>query len=79
MSGPKNLVVAQSGGPSAVINNSLRGIIETARDLGQIGTVYGARHGIERDWAAITNELRRRLESLEPLERKIFGPQKTQS
>ncbi len=42
-----NLVVAQSGGPTHVINSSLRGIIEAARDLDQIGTVYGARHGIE--------------------------------
>jgi 6-phosphofructokinase 1 len=41
------MVVAQSGGPSPVINNSLRGIIEQARDMRQIGTVYGARHGIE--------------------------------
>ncbi len=47
MSAPRNLVVAQSGGPSAVINNTLRGIIETARQLGNVGTVYGARHGIE--------------------------------
>ena len=47
MSRPKNLVVAQSGGPSPVINNSLRGIIETARQFDSIGTVYGARHGIE--------------------------------
>jgi 6-phosphofructokinase len=43
----RNMVVAQSGGPSPVINNSLRGIIEAARDLPEIGTVYGARHGIE--------------------------------
>jgi 6-phosphofructokinase 1 len=41
------LVVAQSGGPSPVINNSLRGIIEQSRELAEIGTVYGARHGIE--------------------------------
>jgi ATP-dependent phosphofructokinase / diphosphate-dependent phosphofructokinase len=41
------MVVAQSGGPSPVINNSLRGIIDAARDLPAIGTVYGARHGIE--------------------------------
>ena len=41
------MVVAQSGGPSPVINNSLRGIIELARELAEIGTVYGARHGIE--------------------------------
>jgi 6-phosphofructokinase 1 len=41
------MVVAQSGGPSPVINNSLRGIIETARELNEIATVYGGRHGIE--------------------------------
>ncbi|MBI2825656.1 MAG: diphosphate--fructose-6-phosphate 1-phosphotransferase [Planctomycetia bacterium] len=44
---PLNMVVAQSGGPSPVINNSLRGIIETARELEEIVTVYGGRHGIE--------------------------------
>src|SRR5260221_8997346 len=43
----RNMVVAQSGGPSPVINNSLRGIIEQARELAEVGTVYGARHGIE--------------------------------
>jgi hypothetical protein len=42
-----NLVVAQTGGPAPVINSSLRGTIEGARDFGQIGTVYGARHGNE--------------------------------
>ena len=47
MSKPRNLVVAQSGGPTPVINSSLRGVIEAARDFDQIGTVYGARHGIE--------------------------------
>jgi 6-phosphofructokinase 1 len=47
MGNKRNLVVAQSGGPSPVINNSLRGIIETARELDEIGAVYGARHGIE--------------------------------
>jgi 6-phosphofructokinase 1 len=41
------MVVAQSGGPSPVINNSLRAIIEQAREMAEIGTVYGARHGIE--------------------------------
>ncbi len=47
MASARNLVVAQSGGPSPVINNTLRGIIERARELPEIGTVYGARHGIE--------------------------------
>ncbi len=47
MTRPKNLVVAQSGGPTPVINSSLQGIIEAARDVAAIGAVYGARHGIE--------------------------------
>lgn len=47
MSSPKNLLVAQSGGPSPVINNSLRGLVEACRDLPNIGTVYGGWHGIE--------------------------------
>jgi 6-phosphofructokinase len=51
---PRNLVVAQSGGPSPVINNSLRGIVEAAREYSQIGTVYGGWHGIE---GVLTEEL----------------------
>jgi 6-phosphofructokinase 1 len=47
MNTTRNLVVAQSGGPSPVINNSLRGIVAAARSFSAIGNVYGARHGIE--------------------------------
>ncbi|MGO9114124.1 MAG: diphosphate--fructose-6-phosphate 1-phosphotransferase [Thermoguttaceae bacterium] len=47
MTRQKNLVVAQSGGPTPVINSSLQGIIEAARDTAAIGAVYGASHGIE--------------------------------
>ena len=43
----KNMIVAQSGGPSAVINNTLRGLVETAREMSEIGTVYAGWHGIE--------------------------------
>jgi len=44
----KNVVVAQSGGPSPVINNSLRGVVETCRAMPEaFGTVYAAHHGIE--------------------------------
>ncbi|MGQ0634894.1 MAG: diphosphate--fructose-6-phosphate 1-phosphotransferase [Planctomycetaceae bacterium] len=43
----RNLLVAQSGGPSPVINNSLRGLIETCRELSEFGAVYGGWHGIE--------------------------------
>jgi 6-phosphofructokinase 1 len=47
MSSRKNLIVAQSGGPTPVINSSLQGIIQAAAEFPQIGTVYGALHGIE--------------------------------
>lgn len=44
----KNVVVAQSGGPSCVINNSLRGIIDTCRMFpGKFEKIYGGYHGIE--------------------------------
>jgi ATP-dependent phosphofructokinase / diphosphate-dependent phosphofructokinase len=44
---PKNLLYAQSGGVTAVINASACGVIETARAAkGKIGKVYAARNGI---------------------------------
>ncbi len=44
----KNVIVAQSGGPSPVINNSLRGIVETCRMFPkEFGKVYAGWHGIE--------------------------------
>ncbi len=42
----KNLLVGQSGGPTAAINASLAGVFKTAKQLG-IETVYGMRFGIE--------------------------------
>lgn len=44
----KNIVVAQSGGPSPVINNTLRGIIETCQMFpDRFDKIYGGWHGIE--------------------------------
>lgn len=44
----KNVIVAQSGGPSPVINSSLRGIIETCKMFpDRFGKIYGGWHGIE--------------------------------
>ncbi|HVO38324.1 MAG TPA: diphosphate--fructose-6-phosphate 1-phosphotransferase [Spirochaetia bacterium] len=44
----RNALVAQSGGPSPVINSSLQGVIEACRDHpDRIGTLYAAWHGIE--------------------------------
>ena len=48
MTRPRNVVVAQSGGPTPVINNSLRGVVETCRAMpDEFGTVYAGWHGIE--------------------------------
>ena len=45
---PKNVIVAQSGGPSPVINSSLRGVVETCKMFPDtFGTVYAGWHGIE--------------------------------
>jgi 6-phosphofructokinase 1 len=45
---PRNVVIAQSGGPTCVINNSLRGIIEACRaDTKTFGTVLAGKFGIE--------------------------------
>ncbi len=42
----KNVIVGQSGGPTAVINSSLVGVFKTARDRGA-GKIYGMLHGIQ--------------------------------
>ena len=41
-----NVIVGQSGGPTAVINSSLAGVFKTAKDLGA-EKVYGMRYGIQ--------------------------------
>jgi len=48
MPGTRNVVVAQSGGPTPVINNTLRGIIDACRSFpAEFGGIYGGLHGIE--------------------------------
>ncbi len=42
-----NVVVAQSGGPTAVINASLLGVYRAAREWAEVDTVYGSLYGIE--------------------------------
>ena len=47
---PQNMVIAQSGGPSMVINASLVGAVLAARAATarkRIGKILGARHGID--------------------------------
>ncbi len=42
----RNIVVGQSGGPTAVINSSLAGVVAAAKDLGY-DKIYGMHHGIQ--------------------------------
>ena len=42
----KNIIVGQSGGPTAVINSSVAGVYKEAKKLG-INKIYGIVHGIE--------------------------------
>ena len=42
-----NVVVAQSGGPTAVINASLLGVYRAAKQWAEVDTVYGSLYGIE--------------------------------
>ena len=43
----KNLLVGQSGGPTAVINASLYGVVKAALASSEIDHVYGMVNGIE--------------------------------
>lgn len=42
-----NMLIAQSGGPTVVINQSLVGAILAAKKLSQVRKIYGALHGIK--------------------------------
>ncbi len=50
----KNIMVAQSGGPTTVINSSITGLILDALENDQIDKVYGSYHGIN---GVLTDEL----------------------
>ena len=41
------LFIAQSGGPTAVINSSLAGIIAAAQNSGVMAGIYGLLNGLE--------------------------------
>ena len=60
------ILVAQGGGPTAVINQSLVGVVLEARRHKGIDLVYGARHGVrgivEEDFVDLTQETSHNLE-----------------
>ena len=46
MDSKPNAIVAQSGGPTTVINSSACGVVQEAVKSGKIGSVFGATNGI---------------------------------
>ena len=60
------ILVAQGGGPTAVINQSLVGVIQEARRHSAVTRVYGARHGVrgivDEDLIDLTQETQANLE-----------------
>ena len=60
------ILVAQGGGPTAVINQSLVGVALEARRFGAIERIYGARHGVRgivnEDFVDLTQETHHNLE-----------------
>jgi 6-phosphofructokinase 1 len=60
------ILIAQGGGPTAVINQSLVGAVLEARRFRQIDWVYGARHGVrgivDEDLVDLTQETSANLE-----------------
>jgi len=66
--GKGNLLVGQSGGPTSVINASLYGVIDEARNYSEIDTVIGMLHGIEgalkEDFINLSAQSRETLEGM---------------
>jgi ATP-dependent phosphofructokinase / diphosphate-dependent phosphofructokinase len=60
------VLVAQGGGPTAVINQSLVGVVLEARRFDDVQLVYGARHGVRgivnEDFVDLTQETSHNLE-----------------
>jgi 6-phosphofructokinase len=74
----QNLFYAQSGGPTAVINTSAAGVIETARaHRDRIGKVYAGRNGIigalEEDMIDVNRESASTIASLRHTPGAAFG------
>jgi ATP-dependent phosphofructokinase / diphosphate-dependent phosphofructokinase len=64
----RRILVAQGGGPTAVINQSLAGVVLEARRFASIERVYGARHGVRgivnEDLVDLTSETVHNLEQV---------------
>jgi 6-phosphofructokinase 1 len=66
MSDACKILIAQGGGPTAVINQSLAGVVLEARKFARVEKVYGAFHGVrgvvDQDFTDLTRETMANLE-----------------
>jgi ATP-dependent phosphofructokinase / diphosphate-dependent phosphofructokinase len=64
----QKILVAQGGGPTAVINQSVVGVVTEARKYGSVAAVYGASHGVRgivnQDFVDLTQETGANLEAV---------------
>jgi len=62
------ILVAQGGGPTAVINQSMVGVVMEARRFSQVERIYGAIHGVRgivnEDFVDLTHETQHNLEQV---------------
>ena len=68
-----NMLIAQSGGPTAAINASLSGAIQEAIRSKEIDGVYGALNGIQGVLAGTIIDLRSQFSRQEDFYEEMFG------
>lgn len=70
----KNVLIAQSGGPTAAINASLAGVIARCLESGEAGEIYGALNGMDGILARRIIDLRAQTRGGADLERLSASP-----
>ncbi len=64
----KNILVAQSGGPTAAINATLAGVITCAYSSGQVGRILGSCNGIQGVLEENFIDLREKVQSAQDMD-----------
>lgn len=70
----KNMLLAQSGGPSAAINATIAGAVERVLTSGQVDRIYGAVNGIKGVFEERFVDLREPLSSPQQIKRLCHTP-----
>lgn len=77
----KNLLIVHGGGPTAVMNGSLYGVIEAAKESGFPGKIYAARNGtgglLTKDLLDLTDVAAEKIELLKQTPGTAIGTSRT--